>query len=73
MNSQISNPGFAHITNKILQSLDHQSQLNCRKVSHSFKRQVHQTYFWIKKCDLKGQSQNLHNAWMELLIDVEKR
>ena len=72
MNSLISNPGLAHITNKILWSLDHQSQLNCRKVSCSFKAQVHQPYFWIKKCDQKGQSQDLRDAWMELLVDVEK-
>ena len=73
INTIINNPGFVHISQKIFGHLDDKSQLNCRLVCKSWKTQMDQPYFWIKKLDQKGQSQNLHNQWIDLLQRLEKK
>ena len=61
----IGNPGLSSINQSILSSLDHQYQMSFRSVCQSWKEQVDQPYFWIKKLDSKGQSKNLHNSWIK--------
>ena len=68
----IDNPGFAHITQKIIGHLDHNSQLKCRLVCKSWKTQMDQPYFWIQKLDQKGQSKEIHDEWVNLLPRIEK-
>ena len=52
--------------------MDHKSQLNCRRVSHNLKVHVDQPYFWIQKCDQNGQTKIVHDAWIDLLQDIEQ-
>ena len=73
MNIVMSNPGFSHIAQNIIWRLDLKSQLNCRMVDQTWKAQVDQTYFWIKKLDCeKGQSKVLSEAWIDLAGKIEK-
>ena len=41
-------------------------------VSQSLKSHVDQPMFWIQKLDKKGQSKELHDAWIDLLQRIEK-
>ena len=81
INSLFKNPAFSHISEKILWFLDHKTQLSCRLVSQSWKAQIDQPRFWIKKCDKEKthcdlwhypQPKYIHRAWMELNKKVEK-
>ena len=73
MNIVLSNPGFSQIAQNIIWCLDHKSQLNCRMVDQTWKAQVDQPYFWIKKLDYKkGQSKDLGKAWIDLVGKFEK-
>ena len=73
MNIVMSNPGFSQIAQNIIWCLDHKSQLNCRMVDQTWKAQVDQPYFWIKKLDYKkGQSKVLSKAWIDLAGKFEK-
>ena len=72
INILMDNPGFFNVVQIILSRLDQKSLLECRLVCHSWKSQVDQPLFWLKKCDAKGQSKNLHNAWNELIQKIEK-
>ena len=73
MNIVMSNPGFSQIAQNIIWRLDHNSQLNCRMVDQTWKAQVDQPYFWIKKLDYKkGQSKDLNEAWIDLAGKFEK-
>ena len=54
-NVVIGNPGFSCINQIILSFLDHESQMSFRQVCQSWKAQVDQPQFWIKKLDLKGK------------------
>ena len=94
MNNLINNPGFSHITKKILNILDNKDQLLCRSgiwlvvsifkyektifhisffaVCQSLKTHVDQPIFWIQKLDHEGQSDNLHDAWIDLVQRIEK-
>ena len=72
INTIISNPGYDNITQIIFGCLDHQDQLNVRLVDHSWKAHIDQPHFWIKKLDLKGQTQELRDAWIDLAQHVEK-
>ena len=72
MNIVLSNPGFSQIAQNIIWCLDHKSQLNCRMVDQTWKAQVDQPYFWIKKLDYKGQSKDLREAWIDLAGKFEK-
>ena len=60
------------IATKIFWLLDHQDQMACRLVSPNWKVHMDQPCFWIKKCDQKGQSQELHDAWFDLLQRILK-
>ena len=73
INTIINNPGFVHISQKIFGHLDDKSQLNCRLVCKSWKTQMDQPYFWIKKLDQKGQSKVLRDQWTDLLQRLEKK
>ena len=73
INKLFNSEGFNHITEAILCFLDHKTQLSCRLVCHSWRdRMDRDPYFWIKKCDKKGQTQDLHNAWMKLIGEFER-
>ena len=68
----MENFGFSNITKKILLHLDQKDLQACRLVCHSWKMQVDKPHLWIKKCDYKGQSEDLHNAWFDLVRRIEK-
>ena len=68
----MTNPGFSHIARNISLRLDHESQLRCRLVCQSWKANIDQPFIWILKCDRKGQSKSLHDAWVDLFQDIEK-
>ena len=73
INKLFNSEGFNHITEKILCFLDHKNQLTCRFVCHSWKdRMDRDPYFWIQKCDKKGQTKELHNAWIKLIGEFER-
>ena len=72
MNSLMKHPGFSNITEKILLHLVHKDLQSCRLVCHSWKMQVDQPRFWIKKCNQRGQSGDLFNAWFDLVRRIEK-
>ena len=72
LDTLMTNPGFSHIASNISLRLDHESQLRCRMVCQSWKANIDQPHFWILKCDRKGQSKSLHDAWVDLFQDIEK-
>ena len=72
MNSLLNNPGFSQITRKILICLDQENLESCRLVSNSWKFHVDQPCLWIKKLDQKGQSKELHDAWIDSLNRIEE-
>lgn len=67
MDELTKNPGLEHISQNIFWLLDHESQMTCRQVNHCWKAQLDRPYFWVKKCDSKGQSKELSNAWIHLI------
>ena len=66
------NPGYSCIARKILWFLDHQDQMACRLVSPTWKAHMDQPSFWIKKCDQRGQTKELHDAWIDLIQRIEE-
>ena len=68
----IGNPGFPGINQNILFSMDHKSQMAFRQVCQSWKEQVDQPLFWIKKLNLKNHAKELGNAWIELVGRIQK-
>ena len=52
--------------------LDQDTLLSCRFVSQSFRERVNDPHIWIEKLDNKGQSRELHVAWIDLLRQIEK-
>ena len=71
MEKLTNNPGLVHISQNIFWHLDHDSLLSCRLVSESWKSQVDQPYFCIRKLDLIGQPKDLCNAWNILIGKIE--
>ena len=71
-NSLIGNPGFSQINQQIISYLDHKSQMAFRSVCQSWKAQVDEPHFWIKKLDSKGQSKNFRKAWIDLVGRIPK-
>ena len=55
-NSLIGNPGFSQINQHILTYLDHNSQMSFRLVCQSWKTQMEEPHFWIKKLDSKAHN-----------------
>ena len=73
INKLFNSEGFNHITEKILCFLDHKTQLSCRLVCHSWTDRIDRDpYFWIKKCDKKGQTKDVHNALIKLIGQFER-
>ena len=72
VNTIIGNPGFPVINQNILFSLDHKSQMAFRQVCHSWKKEVDQPIFWIKKLNLKSHSKELGNMWIDLVGRIQK-
>ena len=60
------------IATKIFWLLSHQDQMACRLVSPTWKKHMDQPSFWIKKCDHLGQTQELHDAWCDLLQRIKE-
>ena len=60
------------IAMKIFGFLDHEDQMACRLVSPTWKKHMDQPSFWIKKCDQRGQTQELHDAWYDLLRRIKE-
>ena len=71
-NSIIGNPAFPLINEKILFCLDPKSQMTFRQVCQSWKKEVDQPLFWIKKLNLKSHSKKLGNVWMDLVGKIQK-
>ena len=71
-NTIIGNPGFQCINEKILFFLDHKSQMAFRQVCQSWKEQVDQPFFWIKKINLKSHPKELGNMWIDLVGRIQK-
>ena len=67
INDIMNNPGFSNISKKIFWILNHNTQLSSRFVCKSWKNHIDSPYFWIKKLNLKGQTNELENAWIGLL------
>ena len=57
---------------KIFGFLDHEDQMACRLVSPTWKKHMDQPSFWIKKCDHLGQTQEIHDAWYDLLRRIKE-
>ena len=68
----IGNPGFSDINQTILSYLDHQSQMAFRQVCQSWKEEVDQPLFWIKKLNLKSYPKGLGNVWIDLVGRIQK-
>ena len=68
----IGNPGFPRINQNILSCLDHKSQMAFRQVCHSWKKEVDQPIFWIKKLNLKSHPKELGNMWIDLVGRIQK-
>ena len=72
LNTVFENPGFLIISSTISLLLDQDALLSCRLVSQSFRERVDDPHIWIVKLDNKGQSRELHVAWIDLLRQIEK-
>ena len=68
----IGNPGFSTINENILLNLDHKSQMTFRQVCQSWREQVDQPLFWIKKLNLKSRPKKLGNVWIDLVGRIQK-
>ena len=68
-NNVIGNPAFPHISQKILQLLNTNSQITFRLVCQSWKLQVDQPFFWIKKLDC---TKIAYNAWIDFLGRIDE-
>ena len=72
VNSIIGNPGFPGINQKILFSLDHESQMTHRQVCQSWREQVDQPMYWIKKINLISYPNKRGNLWIDLVGRIQK-
>ena len=72
ISSIVDNPGYSHITQKILLLLSHDEQLKCRFVGKSWKKFIDKPRFWIKKLEQKGQTKDLHDEWIDLVRRIEQ-
>ena len=70
-NCLIGNPGFSDINQTILSHLDHQSQMAFRQVCQSWKEEVDQPLFWIKKLNLESYQKDLVMCGLTLLEDCK--
>ena len=71
-NSIIGNPAFPLINENILFCLDPKSQMTFRQVCQSWKKEVDQPLFWIKKLNLNSYLKGLGNVWMDLVGKIQK-
>ena len=71
-NCLIGNPGFSDINQTILSYMDHQSQMAFRQVCQSWKEEVDQPLFWIKKLNLESYPKGLGNVWIDLVGRIQK-
>ena len=62
-----NNQGVLHLIEKIFSLLDKKSILICRIVNSSWKNVIDNPTFWIKKCDERGLSKELHKAWIDTI------
>ena len=69
VNNVIGNPAFPHISQKILQLLNTKSQIAFRLVCQSWKLQVDQPFFWIKKLDC---TKIVYDAWIDFLGRIDE-
>ena len=72
INDIMDNPGFSNISQKIFWILNHNTQLSSRLVCKSWKKHIDSPYLWIKKLNLKGQTKEFKNAWIDLLRRIEE-
>ena len=72
VNTIIGTPGFPGINQNILFCLDHKSQMAFRQVCQSWREQVDQPSFWIKKLNLKSHPEEIGNVWIDLVRRIQK-
>ena len=72
VNTIIGNPGFPGINQNILFCLDHKSQMAYRQVCQSWKQEMDQPIFWIKKLNLKSHPNKLGNIWIDLVGRIQR-
>ena len=72
VNTILGNPGFPVINQNILFCLNQKSQMTFRQVCQSWKEEVDQPLFWIKKLNLKSHPKELGNVWIDLVGRIQK-
>ena len=70
INTLFNNQGYLHISEKIFLHLNKKSILACRLVNSSWKNIIDNPIFWVKKCDQKGISKDLHNTLIETIKKI---
>jgi len=69
----ISNPGYHHIAEELLLSLDLKNLLKCRLVNSTWKNFLDMNpTFWIKKCQQFGLRDEICTAWIKLAQKLEQ-
>ena len=69
----ISNPGYHHVAEKMLLSLDFKNLLKCRLVNSTWKNFLDMNpTFWIKKCQQFGLRDEICLAWKNLAQKLEQ-
>ena len=72
LESIITNPGFQHISERILSHLDKKASLSLRLVNNACKNFVENPRHWLKLNYKKTESVELYDAWSKLIEKVEE-
>ena len=67
MDQIIENPGFQHLTEKILLNLPLKDLIHLKLVNKSLKDILDNPMFWIKKWKLKGLSKENRDDWIKAI------
>ena len=67
MDQIIQNPGFQHLTEKILLNLPFKDVISLQLVNKTLKEILDDPMFWIKKWILKGLSKKNKDDWIKAI------
>ena len=67
MDQIINNPGFQHITEKILLNLDYEDFQVCKLINKSCKEILDNPMFWLKKWKSRGLCDENHENWAKAI------
>ena len=73
MDKIIQNPGFQHLTEKILLNLPVKDLISLLSMNKTLKQILEDPMFWIKKWTLKGLSKKNKDDWMKAIQLTKKR